>query len=93
MLWWLLAGLTLVMSTATFVAYGLDKRAAVRGARRTRERTLLLMGLSFGWPGAIAAQQLFRHKTKDRVFLVWFWATVAVHAAGWTWYAARLIGG
>ena len=70
-------------SLAAFVAYFLDKRAAVRGKWRTRERTLHALELLGGWPGALAAQRIFRHKTRDTGFLVVFWLIVAAHATAW----------
>lgn len=68
-----------VASLVTFAAYGLDKWFARRGSRRTPESTLLLLGLACGWPGALAAQRVFRHKTSKRSFLTSFWVTVAIN--------------
>src|SRR2546423_1312045 len=65
--------LYLLASLVTFIAYGLDKRAARAGRGRTRERTLHVMELLGGWPGALAAQRVFRHKTRDGRFRVVFW--------------------
>ncbi|MFB9643349.1 DUF1294 domain-containing protein [Agromyces lapidis] len=73
--WWVGAwygGLSIV----AFAAYGIDKAAARRGAGRVPERTLHLVDLVGGWPGALAAQQLFRHKTRKRRFRRVFWAGV-----------------
>lgn len=66
-------------SLLCFGAYALDKSAATAGRRRTPERTLLLLGLVGGWPGALLAQQLLRHKTRKTRFRVAFWATVALN--------------
>jgi uncharacterized membrane protein YsdA (DUF1294 family) len=68
-----------VMSVIAFAAYGIDKSAARRGARRVSEQTLLTLGLFCGWPGALAAQQLFRHKTRKRSFRRAFWGTVVIN--------------
>lgn len=78
--WWLPA-LYGVMSVVAFAAYGIDKAAARRNRNRISEQTLLTLGLLCGWPGAIAAQQLFRHKTRKRSFRRAFWGTVVVNAA------------
>jgi uncharacterized membrane protein YsdA (DUF1294 family) len=43
------------------------------------EHSLLTIGLAGGWPGALAAQQLFRHKTRKRTFRRAFWTTVVVN--------------
>jgi uncharacterized membrane protein YsdA (DUF1294 family) len=66
-------------SLVAFAAYGIDKSAARRGAARISEQTLLLLGLVGGWPGALVAQQLFRHKTRKRSFRRVFWGTVGVN--------------
>lgn len=58
-------GLYLVASAVTYVAYALDKSAAKNDQRRTPERTLHLFALVGGWPGALAAQRLLRHKSKE----------------------------
>jgi uncharacterized membrane protein YsdA (DUF1294 family) len=79
----------LLASTVCFIAYALDKSAARAGARRTPERTLLLLGLAGGWPGAVLAQQWLRHKTRKQSFQGLFWLSVAAHAAlagGLAWY-------
>ncbi|MET0976889.1 MAG: DUF1294 domain-containing protein [Leifsonia sp.] len=61
------------------VAYAGDKRAAQSGGWRERESTLLILGLLGGWPGAIVAQQLLRHKTRKSSFRAQFQLTVAVN--------------
>lgn len=78
-------------SIGAFIAYFLDKRAASAGTWRIRERTLHLIELFGGWPGALAAQKLFRHKTQDRSFRTVFWLIVVVHAAAWSVVAWRLL--
>lgn len=84
----------LLASGLCFAVYALDKSAARRGQRRTPERTLLLLGLAGGWPGAVLAQQWLRHKTRKQPFQNRFWLTVALHLAlaGWLgWLAWRRI--
>jgi uncharacterized membrane protein YsdA (DUF1294 family)/cold shock CspA family protein len=73
------AGLYVGASTVTFLAYALDKAAARSGARRTAENTLLFFGLAGGWPGAIVAQQLLRHKSSKQSFRSAFWVTVVAN--------------
>lgn len=69
------------MSTATFIVYWLDKRAAQRGGWRVAEGTLHALSLACGWPGALLAQQLLRHKSAKREFRRFYWLTVAVNVA------------
>ena len=66
-------------SALAFVVYWQDKRAARQGQWRTSERSLHLLGLAGGWPGALAAQRRLRHKTSKRSFQVVFWITVVAH--------------
>ncbi len=71
-----------VASAVTFFAYAADKSAAASGTWRTPENTLLLLGLAGGWPGAIVAQQVLRHKSSKRSFRAAFRATVVVNVTG-----------
>jgi uncharacterized membrane protein YsdA (DUF1294 family) len=77
--------LTVVCSTIAFILYGIDKRRAIRKQPRISERTLHLLSILGGWPGAHLAQQLFRHKTLKVSFRLVFWLTVAIHLIiiGW----------
>ncbi len=72
-----------VMSAATLIVYVLDKRAARRGDRRTPEATLHLLELLGGWPGALVAQRLIRHKNAKVGYQVVFWLIVVIHVALW----------
>ena len=59
----------LLINLLAFCAMGLDKRKAKRsGARRIPERTLFLLALAGGSPGAIGGMFLFRHKTRHWYF-------------------------
>lgn len=89
---WLVALAYLVTSLSCFVAYAIDKSAARNGSWRTPERSLLLLGLVGGWPGAVLAQQWLRHKTSKTSFQRMFWCTVVVNVAGFVWLSARMAG-
>lgn len=72
---------------ASAVAFGLywyDKHQAKTGQWRTPEKVLHGVELLGGWPGALVAQQVFRHKTRKVSYQVVFWLIVAVHLAIWT---------
>ncbi|MCH8620610.1 DUF1294 domain-containing protein [Undibacterium sp. TS12] len=69
------------MSMITLIMYGLDKAAARKKTGRISERSLLLCGLACGWPGAILAQQMFRHKTRKPGFRLRFFATIILNVA------------
>jgi uncharacterized membrane protein YsdA (DUF1294 family) len=75
-----------IMSLVTFAAFGLDKRAAVRGTRRTPESTLHLLELLGGWPGALVGRNAFKHKRAKPRYMIVLWLIVATHAAGWVWW-------
>ena len=77
-----IAALYAAMSLVTFIAYAVDKSAAKRGNWRTPERTLHLLALAGGWPGALCAQELLRHKSTKTAFRSVFWLTVFVNVMG-----------
>lgn len=74
-----------IMSLVVFVMYGIDKRAAGRGAQRIPENRLHLLELLGGWPGALLAQQLFRHKTRKGRYQLVFWLAVLVNLGAMSW--------
>jgi uncharacterized membrane protein YsdA (DUF1294 family)/cold shock CspA family protein len=78
-------GLYLAASVLVFIAYAIDKSAAQNDQWRTKESTLHLFALVGGWPGALVAQRLFRHKTSKKSFQTVFWATVVLNCAGFGW--------
>jgi uncharacterized membrane protein YsdA (DUF1294 family) len=71
----------LAINAATFAAFAWDKRAAERRAWRIPERRLLTLAAFGGSPGALAAQQLLRHKTRKEPFRTALRAVAAVHMA------------
>jgi len=80
-LWWGPAS-----SMLAFLLYGIDKFAAVRGWRRTPEAQLHLVALAGGWPGALIAQKLFRHKTRKQPFRGVFLLTVLANIGAVVWW-------
>ena len=74
------------LSAMTLVVYRADKSAAEQGAWRTPESTLHAMALLGGWPGALVARQLFRHKTTKQPFTAIFWLTVVANLAALVWF-------
>ena len=81
--WLWVGGIYAVLSLITFAVYAWDKRAARLGAQRTPETTLHFLELVGGWPGALVAQRLMRHKNAKVSYQCVFWLIVAVHLAGW----------
>jgi uncharacterized membrane protein YsdA (DUF1294 family)/cold shock CspA family protein len=72
-------------SLIALLLYAFDKSAAMNRRWRTTEATLLLAGLLGGWPGAVIAQGLFRHKSSKLAFLVPFWLSVVLNCAFLAW--------
>jgi len=79
---WLLAWLLLIaMNGAAFAAFGVDKRRALEGRWRVRERDLLLLALLGGVAGAWLGRWYFRHKTRKLSFSVALYAITALQGA------------
>jgi len=72
------------LSLFTFIAYALDKIKAHRNEWRISENTLHWLEFLGGWPGALIAQRIIRHKNKKTSFQVTFWIIVIIHIAIWT---------
>ncbi len=70
-------------SVLTAALFGWDKRAARRGARRIPERTLHRLELAGGWPGALLAMRVFRHKRAKPSFWRVSWLIAGLHCAAW----------
>jgi uncharacterized membrane protein YsdA (DUF1294 family) len=83
--WLWLASFYGVASAACFIAYAIDKSAAVHQRRRISERSLLLLGLCCGWPGGWLAQQALRHKTAKTSFQIAFWCSAVANVAAIWW--------
>jgi len=69
------------LSLITYLIYWWDKSAARNGRWRTPETTLHLVAVLGGWPGALIAQQVLRHKTQKQPFRWVFWLTVLANIA------------
>lgn len=78
---WIVVVIYIALSIVTFIAYGMDKSSARAGKWRTPESTLHLLSLLGGWPGALAAQRILRHKTSKQSFQLTFKATVILNIA------------
>lgn len=72
-----------VVSVVAFLLYWSDKRKARADTWRTPENVLHAVELAGGWPGALLAQQLFRHKTRKVSFQIVFWFIVLLHQVFW----------
>jgi len=84
------AGIYVGASLLAFVIYAADKSAAATDAWRVSESTLLAVGLVGGWPGAIVAQQVLRHKSTKQSFRSAFWGTVVLNVVAFVLLASPL---
>ncbi|WP_394778652.1 DUF1294 domain-containing protein [Undibacterium sp.] len=85
---WLLIIILLAYALASLLnlaLYAADKSAAKKGNWRISENSLHLVSLLGGWPGALLAQSMLRHKNKKTAFQIVFWATVAINLAALVW--------
>lgn len=75
------------LSVVLFLMYGFDKRRAVAGGARIPEAVLHGLALAGGFPGGWAGRTTFRHKTRDRGFLIVLLLSTAIHLAiaVWLW--------
>ena len=80
-----IVGLYAGASLLAFVMYARDKAAAQGGRWRTAENALHMVALFGGWPGALVAQRMLRHKSSKASFQTMFWATVLINCGvlGW----------
>lgn len=81
------AGYYAVTSVVTFCVYAWDKHCAVRGKRRVPEATLHSLELFGGWPGALLAMRVLRHKSAKTSFRAVTWLNVMLHVSAWALYA------
>lgn len=79
------------VNITTFIAYGVDKRAAVKKAWRVPEKDLHLLEFLGGWIGAWAAQKFFHHKTAKKSFQNIYKLMIILEFAA-IWIILRFLG-
>lgn len=78
-----------IISILTFMLYSLDKHASLQNSQRVPEASLHIAALLGGWPGALIARPLLRHKTSKNRFIIFFWLSVIINFFSLyaiTWY-------
>lgn len=68
-----------VFSSVAFALYGYDKFAARTAKWRVPEKSLHTVAIVGGWPGALIAQRVLRHKTIKQPFQSILWVTVVLN--------------
>lgn len=71
----------LVLSVVTFAVYAHDKHAAKLDKWRTKEASLHVLALVGGWPGALWAQKILRHKSQKQPFKAILWIMIILNCA------------
>lgn len=77
----LYCGAVTVLSPVTFLVYGWDKWKSGHDGRRIPEKSLHLLAFLGGWPGAVAGQRWFRHKTVKPTFRAILTLIAVLHIA------------
>lgn len=75
----------LAFNVVAFVAYAMDKSAAIRGAWRIPEKTLMLLAAIGGSVGALAGMILCRHKIRKPKFFIGVPLCLVAHIALIIW--------
>jgi uncharacterized membrane protein YsdA (DUF1294 family)/cold shock CspA family protein len=76
---WQVGAAYVVMSLICAGFYWHDKVSARLREWRTSEAALFMLGVFCGWPGAIVAQQVLRHKTSKKSFRVMHWTSAVMN--------------
>ena len=75
----------LILSIVAYIMYKKDKSAAEWDEWRTPENTLHFISIIGGWPGALIAQNILRHKSRKLSFQWVYWATVMINWIALAW--------
>lgn len=73
-------GFIVIMSLIAIVAYASDKRKAIKGKERTKEKTLLFYAVFFGALGSLIGRILAHHKTDKIYFSIIIWFSLLLQA-------------
>lgn len=80
----------IIINLVTIIAYGTDKKAAIKVQWRVPEMQLHTLELLGGWVGAFIAQKIFHHKTKKKSYQSLFWLTLIIQLTA-VYYIAKFL--
>lgn len=72
--------LIVIMSLVAFCTFANDKKRAVKGQDRIKEKTLLGMAAFFGAVGALVGRIVAHHKTEKIYFSIVIWFSLVMQA-------------
>ena len=78
------------INISTFIAYGVDKRAAQQGQWRVSEKDLHMLEFLGGWIGALMGQRFFRHKTTKKSYQAMYKLMIVLEFAG-IWFILKFL--
>ena len=84
-----IAFIPVIACIVTFMAYAADKHFAQSNRWRIPEANLHLLEFVGGWPGALLAQRVLRHKTRKVSYRIVFWMMVVLNVlamAAWIFW-------
>lgn len=74
-------GAVIVMSLIALATFAKDKKLAIAGQERIKEKTLLALAACFGSAGALIGRIVAHHKTDKCYFSIVIWVSLVMHAA------------
>lgn len=74
-----IAFIPIIACIVTYMVYAADKHFAQTNRWRIPEANLHLLELVGGWPGALLAQRVLRHKTRKASYRIVFWLMVVLN--------------
>ena len=77
----LLIGWLIFSNLVLFLSFGLDKKSAQKGWRRTPETTLLWLAFLGAFPALFFGRRYFRHKTVKQEFIWPMWTLFVIQLA------------
>ena len=82
LIFYIYLSLMVIMSIISFTLYGVDKKKAIKGKERIKEKTLLFYTIFNGAIGAFFARFVFRHKTEKKYFSLTIFAGLFIQVLG-----------
>lgn len=79
------------INLTTFIAYGVDKRAAIKKSWRVPEKDLHMLEFLGGWIGAWFGQKFFRHKTAKKSYQNMYHLMIVLEVAA-IWWLLKFFG-